>query len=170
MMLLQRLYITGKIKELLAQGVKTDLRWKHNKTPEEVAQEQQEKQRMVPQHTFIDQDLLESVHYISSLFFEMKVILLSKGEENRAINWSFRRQWDFRQKREFLAPPENTRDRIMEAGAQMMKGNWRECIHQLKQLKCWEHFEYADVIKDRVMKRAKKECLRCYLISSAKHF
>lgn len=166
--LLKSLYMTGKLKELLAQGVKSDLKWKHNKTQDEIQQMQKETQRMVPAHTFINQDLLESVHYISSLFFEMKAILSPK--DTSVVNRSFRRQWDFRQKREFLAPPENTRDRIMEAGAQMMKGNWRECIHQLKQLKCWEHFEYADVIKDRVMKRAKKECLRCYLISSAKHF
>jgi len=170
MTLLQRLYITGKIKELLAQGVKQDLRWKHNKTPEEIAQEQQEKQRMVPQHTFIDQDLLESVHFISSLFFEMKAILLSRGEESRAINWSFRRQWDYRQKREFLAPPENTRDTILEAGAQMLKGAWRTCLDHLLSLKCWEQFEYADQVKEQVMKKAKEECLRCYLISSSKHF
>jgi len=170
MMLLQRLYITGKIKELLAQGVKSDLRWKHNKTPDEVAQEQQEKQRMVPQHTFIDNDLLESVHYVSSLFFEMKAILQSEGDENRVQNRSFRRQWEYRQKREFLAPPENTRDTILEAGAKMLKGNWKACLEHLRSLKCWEHFVYADVIKAKVEKRAKTECLRCYLMSSSKHF
>jgi len=170
MMLLQRLYITGKIKELLAQGVKSDLRWKHNKTPDEVAQEQQEKQRMVPQHTFIDNDLLESVHYVSSLFFEMKAILQSEGDETRVQNRSFRRQWEYRQKREFLAPPENTRDTILEAGAKMLKGNWKACLEHLRSLKCWEHFEYADVIKEKVERRAKTECLRCYLMSSSKHF
>lgn len=171
MMLLQRLYITGKIKELLAQGVKSDLRWKHNKTPDEVAQEQQEKQRMVPQHTFIDNDLLESVHYVSSLFFEMKAILQSEAsDETRVQNRSFRRQWEYRQKREFLAPPENTRDTILEAGAKMLKGNWKACLEHLRSLKCWEHFEYADKIKERVERRAKTECLRCYLMSSSKHF
>jgi len=166
--LLKSLYMTGKLKELLAQGVKSDLKWKHNKTQEEIVQEQQETQRMVPEHTFINQDLLESVHYISSLFFEMKAILSPK--DSSVGNRSFRRQWEFRQKREFLAPPENTRDRILESGAQMMKGNWRACVSQLEQLKCWEHFEYADEIKRRVFKRAKRECLRCYLISSATHF
>lgn len=166
--LLKSLYMTGKLKELLAQGVKSDLKWKHNKTQEEIVQEQQETQRMVPEHTFINQDLLESVHYISSLFFEMKAILSPK--DSSVGNRSFRRQWEFRQKREFLAPPENTRDRILESGAQMMKGNWRACVSQLEQLKCWDHFEYADEIKRRVFQRAKRECLRCYLISSAKHF
>jgi len=171
MTLLQRLYITGKIRELLAQGTNRDLRWKHNKNPDEVAQEQQEKQRMVPQHMFIDNDLLESVHYVSSLFFEMKAILQSQNsDETRVANRSFRRQWDYRQKREFLAPPENTRDTILEAGAKMLKGNWKACLEHLRSLKCWEHFEYADKIKERVERRAKTECLRCYLMSSAKHF
>lgn len=170
MMLLQRLYITGKIKELLAQGVKSDLRWKHNKTPDEVAQEQQEKQRMVPSHCFIDNDLLESVHYVSSLFFEMKAILQSEGDETRVQNRSFRRQWEYRQKREFLAPPENTRDTILEAGARMLKGDWKQCLKHLRALKCWEHFDFADKIKQKVERRAKMECLRCYLMSSSKHF
>jgi len=170
MVLLQRLYVTGKIKELLAQGVKTDLRWKHNKTPEEIAQEQQEKQRMVPQHTFIDLDLLESVHYVSSLFFEMKAILQSDANEARVANRSFRRQWEYRQKREFLAPPENTRDTILEAGARMLKGDWKKCLHHLRSLKCWEQFHFAEEVMQRVEKRAKAECLRCYLMSSSKHF
>jgi len=169
---LQKLYVTGKIKELLAQGVKNELRWKSNKTKEDKAQMQQEEQRMVPEHTFINQDLLESVHYISSLFFCIREVLLSQGDDNHnQKNRSFRRQWEKRQKREFLAPPENDRECILEAGARMMKGEWKECIQYLEELKCWEHFEfYAQRVKDQVFKRARAECLRCYLISSSKHF
>jgi len=170
---LQKLYVTGKIKELLAQGVKNELRWKSNKTPEDKAQMQQEEQRMVPIHTFINQDLLESVHYISSLFFCIREVLLSGGDDSthNQKNRSFRRQWDKRQKREFLAPPENDRECILEAGSRMMKGDWRMCLEFLSQLKCWEHFEkYSDKVKKQVFDRAQAECLRCYLISSSKHF
>lgn len=170
---LQKLYVTGKIKELLAQGVKNELRWKYNKTPEDKAQMQQEEQRMVPEHTFINRDLLESVHYISSLFFCIREVLLSGGDDNthNQKNRSFRRQWEKRQKREFLAPPENDRECILEAGARMMKGEWKKCLEFLSQLKCWEHFEvYSDKVKKQVFERAQAECLRCYLISSSKHF
>lgn len=170
---LQKLYVTGKIKELLAQGVKNELRWKYNKTPEDKAQMQQEEQRMVPEHTFINRDLLESVHYISSLFFCIREVLLSGGDDNthNQKNRSFRRQWEKRQKREFLAPPENDRECILEAGARMMKGEWEMCLQYLSQLKCWEHFEkYSDKVKKQVFERAQAECLRCYLISSSKHF
>jgi hypothetical protein len=85
------------------QGVKNELR-KYNKTPEDKAQMQQEEQRMVPEHTFINRDLLESVHYISSLFFCIREVLLSGGDDNthNQKNRSFRRQWEKRQKREFL--------------------------------------------------------------------
>jgi len=170
---LQKLYVTGKIKELLAQGVKNELRWKYNKTPEDKAQMQQEEQRMVPEHTFINRDLLESVHYISSLFFCIREVLLSGDDPNthNQKNRSFRRQWEKRQKREFLAPPENDRECILEAGARMMKGEWEMCLEYLSQLKCWEHFEkYSDKVKKQVFERAQAECLRCYLISSSKHF
>ena len=86
------------------QGVKNELRWKYNKTPEDKAQMQQEEQSMVPEHTFINRDLLESVHYISSLFFCIREVLLSGGDENThdQKNRSFRRQWEKKQKREFL--------------------------------------------------------------------
>jgi len=165
------LYTTGKHKELLAQGIKSDLRWKNNKTPEDLKQEQEEKGRMVPDHAFINPDLLESVHFIASLFFEIKAILTNR-EHNKTIeyNKSFRKQWNYRAKREFLAPPENNRDKIMEAGDQMMKGNWKECEELLESLKCWNIFEYVDQVKEKVFKRAREECLRCYLISSSKHF
>eukprot|EP00493_Phyllostaurus_siculus_P003292 UN03306 len=52
----------------------------------------------------------------------------------------------------------------------MLKGDWKACLEHLRSLKCWEHFEYADVIKEKVERRAKTECLRCYLMSSSKHF
>jgi len=160
------LYTTGKHKELLAQGIKSDLRWKNNKTPAEQKQEQEEKSRMVPEHSFINPDLLESVHFIASLFFEIKAILTGHGEYNK----SFRKQWSYRAKREFLARPENNRDKIMEAGDNMKRGNWKECQDLLESLKCWTCFTYVDQVKAKVFKRAKEECLRCYLISSSKHF
>ena len=85
------------------QGVKNELR-KYNKTPEDKAQMQQEEQRIVPEHTFINRDLLESGHCISSLFFCIREVLLSGGDDNthNQKNRSFRRQWEKRQKREFL--------------------------------------------------------------------
>merc|ERR1712079_896967 len=52
----------------------------------------------------------------------------------------------------------------------MLKGDWKKCLEHLRSLKCWEHFEYADKIKEKVERRAKTECLRCYLMSSSKHF
>ena len=65
---------------------------------------QQEEQRIVPEHTFINRDLLESGHCISSLFFCIREVLLSGGDDNthNQKNRSFRRQWEKRQKREFL--------------------------------------------------------------------
>ena len=68
---------------------------------------QQEEQSMVPEHTFINRDLLESIHYISSLFFCIREVLLFGGETgddntHNQKNRSLRRQWEKRQKREFL--------------------------------------------------------------------
>ena len=42
---------------------------------------QQEEQRMVPEHTFINRDLLE-IRYISSLFFCIREVLSSGGDDN----------------------------------------------------------------------------------------
>ena len=81
------------------QGLKNELRWKYNKIPEDKHQMQQEEQRMVPEHTFINRDLLESIHYISSLFFCIREVLLFGGETgdhntHNQKNRSLRRQWE----------------------------------------------------------------------------
>eukprot|EP00494_Astrolonche_serrata_P032011 UN32280 len=171
MNLLRELYVTGKIKELLAQGIKNELRYKNNKTPEEKQQEIEQTLRLVPWHTYIDQDLLESVHLGSSLFFEAKAILKSKGDDVYVENKSFRRQWDKRQNRDFLAPPENTKDTILEACSTMQKGDWEKCEDLLNSLRFWNEFDdYASTIKETFFKQAKSECLCCYLISSSNHF
>jgi len=133
---------------------------------EELRMQEEEEAREVPEHTHIDIDLLESVHFISASFFEIRRIL--KGLP--ADSFRFRRDYEKRQNGIYLARPENTRETIVESGSCMMKGNWRKCQERLDELKCWDKFEYADVVKQRVFKRAKEECLRCYLISSSKHF
>lgn len=125
---------------------------------------------MVSECTFINPDLLESVHFISSLFFEINAILNTHSDEKQVVNPSFRRQWDFRNSRDFQAFPENTRENILEAGFYIMKGNWKQSISIINCLKFWEHINFVEQIKIRLFFKVKSECLRCYLISSSKYF
>merc|ERR1712166_590063 len=167
MNLTKQLYISGKIKELLGQNREIDR--KYNKSLEHI-QIQKEKNQTVPLHLFIDQDLLESVHLISSLFFEMKAILDNCNGEKKTINVIFRKYWDSHQFKKFTGYPENTREIILEIGLYMSKGDWRKCRFLFNLLGCWDQFYYFKEIKKNIFKKIKEECVRCYLISKSRYF
>ncbi|KAL4242945.1 translation initiation factor 3 subunit C [Abortiporus biennis] len=165
--ILQDIFATQRVKELLAQGV-------HQQryqvlTPE---QEKTERQRQLPFHMHINTELLEAAFLVSSMLVEIPLLasLESEEQKRKTISKSFRRLMDFADRQVFTGPPESTRDHIMQASKALQEGQWEKCRDLIQDIKIWALMPEATEVKEMLAKRIQEEGLRTYLFTYAPHY
>ncbi|KAI9209580.1 eukaryotic translation initiation factor 3 subunit 8 N-terminus-domain-containing protein [Polychytrium aggregatum] len=163
---LQDISSTGKVKELLAQGVQSQ---RHSeKTPE---QEKLEKQRQLPFHMHINLELLECVYLTCSMLLEVPNMAMHPHDSRRkTISKPFRRMLDYNERQVFVGPPENTRDHIMAAAKALSGGEWQRCRDLIHAIKIWDLMPGAEKIKEMLAKKIQEEGLRTYLFTYAPYY
>jgi translation initiation factor 3 subunit C len=121
---LAELYLSNRIKELLAQGISSS-----RFSDRDLAKEKLEKLRQYPYHLHMNLDVLESVHLLSAMFVEVPNTA-QNGQDNKRkiISKTFRRLLDHHQGKAFNGPPENTRDCVMAATTRLQRGDWKVCV------------------------------------------
>ncbi|TPX54006.1 hypothetical protein PhCBS80983_g06080 [Powellomyces hirtus] len=163
---LQEISSSGKVKELLAQGVQ--MQRYSEKTPE---QERLEKQRQLPFHMHINLELLECVYLTSSMLLEIPNMAANAHEPRRkVISKPFRRMLDYNERQVFTGPPENTRDHIMGAAKALAAGEWQRCEELIHSVKIWDLMPHADKIKAMLSQKIKEEGLRTYFFTYAPYY
>lgn len=146
--ILQDIFATQRVKELLAQGV-------HQRyqvlTPE---QEKAERQRQLPFHMHINTELLEAAFLVSSMLVEIPLLASIESEEQKrkTISKSFRRLLDFADRQVFTGPPESTRDHIMQASKALQDGEWEKCRDLVQSIKIWSLMPEASSVKEMLTK------------------
>ena len=162
---------SGRIRELLAQGINTG-RFAGDKT---VEQEKAEKRRQVPYHQHINLDLLEAAHLISAMLLEVPNMAAygeNTGRRARIISRTFRKNHDIYDRQVFTGPPEQTRDFVMRATKYLMKGEWKSCADLLTNLEAWKLLPSGSVeqIQTMLVEKIKLEGLRTYLFAFSTHY
>jgi translation initiation factor 3 subunit C len=143
-----------------------------DKTPE---QEKAEKRRQVPYHQHINLDLLEACHLISAMLLEVPNMAaasvggeMANGRRSRPISRTFRKYHDIYDHQVFTGPPEQTRDYVMRASNNLMKGDWKTCVELCQNLEVWGLVPgegSAEAIKVMLGSKIKLEGLRTYLFA-----
>lgn len=152
------LYATGKVKEILAQGVSS----KYDGQDQII---QLEKSHQIPYHLHISLDLLDAVHVLSAMILEVPQMALNPGDDRRhMLSRNFRRLWDNYNKSVFNGPPENTRDCAIAASKALFHGNWKKAIEYISKMKFWSLIKFADTVQSRLFGVLKEVALRTYLI------
>ncbi|KAI8818670.1 eukaryotic translation initiation factor 3 subunit 8 N-terminus-domain-containing protein [Fimicolochytrium jonesii] len=163
---LQELSSSGKVKELLAQGVQ--MQRYMEKTPE---QERLEKQRQLPFHMHINLELLECVYLTCSMLLEIPNMAANAHEPRRkVISKPFRRMLDYNERQVFAGPPENTRDHIMTAAKALAAGEWERCVELIHAVKIWDLMPNTEQIKNLLTKKIKEEGLRTYFFTYSPYY
>ena len=147
--ILQDIFATQRVKELLAQGV-------HQQryqvlTPD---QEKAERQRQLPFHMHINTELLEAVFLVSSMLVEIPMLASIDNEEQKrkAVSKPFRRLLDFADRQVFTGPPESTRDHIMQASKALQEGDWEKCRDLIQSIKIWSLMPESSSVKEMLSK------------------
>ncbi|KAG0228302.1 Translation initiation factor 3 subunit c [Actinomortierella wolfii] len=165
---LQDISGTGRVKELLAQGLQ--LQRYGNATPE---QEKLERQRQLPFHMHINLELLECVYLTCSMLLEIPAMAQAGSNleaRKKVISKPFRRMLDYNSRQVFTGPPENTRDHIMGAAKAMANGEWQKSCELINAIKIWDLMPETDKIKEMLGRKIQEEALRTYLFSNAPYY
>ncbi|CCA68523.1 related to translation initiation factor eIF3 [Serendipita indica DSM 11827] len=165
--ILQEIFATQRVKELLAQGLHqqryTTL------TPE---QEKAERNRQMPFHMHINTELAEAVFLVASMLIEIPLLASLDTEEakRKTVSKSFRRLLEHANRQVFNGPPENTRDHIMQASKALQDGEWQKARDLIQSIAIWNLMPEAKSVKEMLAKRIQEEGLRTYLFSNAPHY
>ncbi|XP_055325708.1 eukaryotic translation initiation factor 3 subunit C [Sitodiplosis mosellana] len=159
------LMMTGKPKELLAQGLLPQRQ--HERSPE---QEKVEKQRQMPFHMHINLELLECVYLVSAMLLEIPYMAAHEFDaRRRMISKTFYQQLRSSERQSLVGPPESMREHVVAAAKAMRCGNWSACatfiVNKKMNTKVWDLFYEADRVRDMLTKFIKEESLRTYLFT-----
>lgn len=163
---LQDISSSGKVRELLAQGI-------HNQKHVEKTSEQEklERDRQLPFHMHVNLELLEAVYLTSAMLLEVpNMAFYTHESRKKVISKPFRRMFDYHDRQVFVGPPENTRDHIMAAAKAMAVGEWKQCRDYINAIKIWDLLPNADKIKETLSTVIQEETLRTYVFSYSKHY
>ena len=161
---LSELYASGRIREILAQGVA--LRY-HDRTPE---QEKLEKRRQMPFHMHINLELLESVNLISAMLLETIHLVNINTETRRRVSKSFWRLVEHYDKLTFMGPPENVRDHVMTGTYALSQGDWKRCAEVISKLGVWDLLPQKAEVLEMLTSKIKEEALRIYVTTFGPHY
>jgi len=165
---------SGRVRELLAQGIVSGRFFSGEKSAE---QEKAEKRRQIPYHQHINLDLLEACHLISAMLLEVPN-MAANGDDlgtrrGRVLSRTFRKYNDIYERQVFTGPPEQTRDFVMRATKSLMKGDWKACADLLIGLDVWKLVpgeKAVEQLQSMLFEKIKLEGLRTYLFAFSSQY
>lgn len=159
------LMMTGKPKELLAQGLLPQRQHERSKEQEKI-----EKQRQMPFHMHINLELLECVYLVSAMLIEIPYMAAHEFDaRRRMISKTFYQQLRSSERQSLVGPPESMREHVVAAAKAMRNGNWQACngfiINDKMNAKVWDLFYQANEVRAMLTRLIKEEALRTYLFT-----
>ncbi|XP_025207243.1 eukaryotic translation initiation factor 3 subunit C-like [Melanaphis sacchari] len=143
------LMMTGKVKELLGQGLSPQRLHELNEEQKKV-----EKQRQMPFHMHIDLQVLEGVYLVSAMFKETAREYINQQQHSSEYQY-------------LTVPPVSIKDNILAAGEALRNGNLSACrnflINVKMNSKVWYYFLEKDKIKDILEFQLKKISFSKYI-------
>ncbi|KAI8924728.1 eukaryotic translation initiation factor 3 subunit 8 N-terminus-domain-containing protein [Entophlyctis helioformis] len=163
---LQDVVSSGRMRELLAQGMQSTKFVE--RTPE---QERIERQRQLPFHMHVNLELLESVYLTSAMLIEVPHMALHVHDARRKVgSKSFRRMLDYSDRQIFTGPPENIRDHVVAASKAMSAGEWKKCRDYIYGIKFWSLLPHVEQTKEVLARSIQEETLRTYIFTYSPHY
>ncbi|KAF7287648.1 hypothetical protein GWI33_005996 [Rhynchophorus ferrugineus] len=121
------LMVTGKPKELLAQGLLPQRQHERSKEQEKI-----EKQRQMPFHMHINLELLECVYLVSAMLIEIPYMAAHEFDaRRRMISKTFYQQLRSSERQSLVGPPESMREHVVAAAKAMRNDSVRAMLTKL---------------------------------------
>uniref|UniRef100_A0A6B2FWC6 Eukaryotic translation initiation factor 3 subunit C (Trinotate prediction) n=1 Tax=Myxobolus squamalis TaxID=59785 RepID=A0A6B2FWC6_MYXSQ len=162
---LRDIQLTGRSKELLAQGLIM------KNTERSLKQELLERRQLLPFHMHINLELVECVYLVSILALEGAYSIAPTQEQRNKFNSrGFVYLTRNIEKLAIHGPPETMREYVYAAFKSLCVGDWKTCISHIKSMKCWKLLVHSDSVLSILTKKLKQECLAAYIFANCRAY
>ncbi|KAJ8882116.1 hypothetical protein PR048_018604 [Dryococelus australis] len=167
---LAELVCSGKMKELLGQGLVMQRGYERSREREVF-----EKQRQMPFHMHFNLDLLECVYLVSAMLIEIPYMAAHEYDgRRRMISKVFYQLLRSSERHALTGPPESMREHVVAAAKSLRNGDSRACsdymINEKMNVKVWFMFHNAKKMHDTLVLLIKKATLETYLMTYSKFY
>eukprot|EP01059_Diplonema_ambulator_P025156 TRINITY_DN42153_c0_g1_i1.p1 TRINITY_DN42153_c0_g1~~TRINITY_DN42153_c0_g1_i1.p1 ORF type:complete len:897 (+),score=436.12 TRINITY_DN42153_c0_g1_i1:48-2738(+) len=164
LVLLNELCATIRTKEHLAQAPV--------KSRDKLESEQKaEKAKLIPIHMHINVDVLDGVHLIAAMLYEVPSrAQYPHDTKRRPMSKAFNRLLTHFSQQVFLGPPESTKEHIYAAYLALQKGDWSTAHDHIMGLPLWGLIDNAEKVKQNITEQIKIVGLRTYLFSYSQYY
>eukprot|EP01064_Diplonema_japonicum_P033333 TRINITY_DN6528_c2_g1_i1.p1 TRINITY_DN6528_c2_g1~~TRINITY_DN6528_c2_g1_i1.p1 ORF type:complete len:910 (+),score=294.47 TRINITY_DN6528_c2_g1_i1:37-2766(+) len=164
LVLLNELCATIRTKEHLAQALV--------KSRDKLESEQKaEKAKLIPMHMHINVELLDGVHLIAAMLYEVPSrAQYPHDTKRRPMSKAFTKLLANFSQQVFLGPPETTKEHIYAAYLALQKGDWSTANQHIMVLPLWNLIGNSDKVKDMITQHVKTVGLRTYLFSFSQYY
>lgn len=159
------LMMTGKPKELLAQGLLPQRQHERSREQEKI-----EKQRQMPFHMHVNLELLECVYLVSAMLIEIPYMAAHEFDaRRRMISKTFYQNLRASERQALVGPPESMREHVVAAARAMRHGDWEAChryiVNEKMNAKVWDLMVGAEAVRAMLARLIREESLRTYLFT-----
>lgn len=158
--------LTGRVRELLAQGMS-----KYFLTEKDPDLERVEKRRQMPYHMHINPDLLECCYLISAMFLDLPSLCKNPTSMMSPYR-QFRKYFSNYNRQIFTGPPENTREHVLGAAKAILNSDWRGATELITKLDVWNLIpaDGGERVKTMLCKRIKEDGVRIFMLTAAANY
>ena len=150
-----------KLKEYLSQSYTKD-------NEKNALFDRGDKMRTIPNIMRINTNDLDTIFYLSSMIYDIPKILLGKiygkesDDESDYNSHAFERLFYNFQRQQFNGPSNIDKDKILATTTVLMKGDWKTCIQEIKNLNLIK--KYNNILQDKLFELIKKTALKCFIL------
>lgn len=143
-----------KTKEVLGQGVS-----------KQSPNEKEERKRQSLLHHYINVDLVDTVYLVDCMLQEVLPILSDPYDQKKYQNKSlFRKFLEFYEKNHHFTEPETSKELVLAATKELLKGRWEEAMQYLRQFKFWATMPASASALETLNQKVKSISIQTYLI------
>ena len=160
---------TGRLRELLAQGVTRQIG-----TVEKSAEtDKAERRRLLPYHMHLNVELIEAAYGLSAMIMKVSNLARLAGSDIATASrrlLKYKRQLDSYDRQLFAGPPESAKDAVALAGKALLNDDIAKAVSLVSGMRIWDSMPE---VKDKIVSLVRVAGLQAYLgnnIGSHKSF
>lgn len=157
---------TGRLRELLAQGVTRQI----GNVEKSAEADRAERRRLLPYHMHLNVELVEAAYGLSAMIMEVPNLAKFAATDFSAASrrlGKYKRQLDSYDRQLFAGPPESAKDAVALAGKALLNDDVLRAVAMVEGMRIWDAMVDGETVRARIIALVRIAGLQAYLANNA---